>query len=78
MKKNVGISISKCLKSAAKNRRTNQTARAILSPPTVLLVQEFLPTAQTKAVPSLEESIGCYFKGNVKRVFTGVECYTIQ
>ena len=36
MKKNVGISISKCLKSAAKNRRANQTARAILSAPTVL------------------------------------------
>ncbi len=35
MKKNVGISISKCLKSAAKNRRANQTARAILSAPTV-------------------------------------------
>jgi hypothetical protein len=37
MKKNVGISISKCLKSAAKNRRTNQTARAILSAPTVII-----------------------------------------
>jgi hypothetical protein len=36
MKKNVGISISKCLKSAAKNRRANQTARAILSAPTVV------------------------------------------
>ncbi len=36
MKKNGGISISKCLKSAAKNRRANQTARAILSAPTVL------------------------------------------
>ncbi len=35
MKKNVGIYISKCLKSAAKNRRANQTARAILSAPTV-------------------------------------------
>ncbi len=35
MKKKVGISISKCLKSAAKNRRANQTARAILSAPTV-------------------------------------------
>ncbi len=35
MKKNVGISIYKCLKSAAKNRRANQTARAILSAPTV-------------------------------------------
>ncbi len=35
MKKNVGISISKCLKSAAKNRCANQTARAILSAPTV-------------------------------------------
>jgi hypothetical protein len=35
MKKNVGISIFKCLKSAAKNRRANQTARAILSAPTV-------------------------------------------
>ncbi len=35
MKKNVGISISKCLKSGAKNRRANQTARAILSAPTV-------------------------------------------
>jgi hypothetical protein len=35
MKKNVGISISKCLKSAAKNRRANQTARAILLAPTV-------------------------------------------
>jgi hypothetical protein len=35
MKKNVGISISKCLKSAAKNRRANQKARAILSAPTV-------------------------------------------
>jgi hypothetical protein len=35
MKKNVGISISKCLKSAAKNRRANQTARAILTAPTV-------------------------------------------
>jgi hypothetical protein len=33
--KNVGISISKCLKSAEKNRRANQTARAILSAPTV-------------------------------------------
>ncbi len=37
MKKNVGISISKCLKSAAKNRRANQTARAILSAPTVFV-----------------------------------------
>ncbi len=36
MKKNVAISIFKCLKSAAKNRRANQTARAILSAPTVL------------------------------------------
>ncbi len=35
MKKNVGICISKCLKSAAKNRRANQTARAILTAPTV-------------------------------------------
>jgi hypothetical protein len=35
MKKNVGISISKCLKSAAKNRHANQTVRAILSAPTV-------------------------------------------
>jgi hypothetical protein len=35
MKKNVGISLSKCLKSAAKNRRANQTARTILSAPTV-------------------------------------------
>ncbi len=35
MKKNVGISISKCLKSAEKNRRANQTARAILTAPTV-------------------------------------------
>ncbi len=37
MKKNVGISISKCLKSAAKNRRANQTARAILTAPTVFV-----------------------------------------
>ncbi len=35
MKNNFGISISKCLKSAAKNRRANQTARAILTAPTV-------------------------------------------
>jgi hypothetical protein len=35
MKKKVGISISKYLKSAAKNRHANQTARAILSAPTV-------------------------------------------
>ncbi len=35
MKKNVGISISKCLKLAAKNRCANQTARAILTAPTV-------------------------------------------
>jgi hypothetical protein len=35
--KNVGISISKCLKSAAKNRRTNQKASTILSAPTVYL-----------------------------------------
>ncbi len=35
MKKNVGIPISKCLKSAAKNRRADQTARAILTAPTV-------------------------------------------
>ncbi len=39
MKINVGISISKCLKSAAKNRCANQTARAILSAPTVRLAQ---------------------------------------
>ncbi len=38
MKKNVEISISKCLKSAAKNRRANQTARAILSAPTVIFL----------------------------------------
>ncbi len=35
MKKNVGISISKCLKSAEKKRRANQSARAILTAPTV-------------------------------------------
>ncbi len=35
MKKNVGISNSKGLKSAEKNRRANQTARAILTAPTV-------------------------------------------
>ncbi len=34
-KKKVRISISKCLISAAKNRRANQTAHAILSAPTV-------------------------------------------
>jgi hypothetical protein len=33
--KKVGICFSKCLKSVAKNRRANQTARAILSAPTV-------------------------------------------
>ncbi len=35
MKKKAGICISKCLKSAAKNRRANQTARANLTAPTV-------------------------------------------
>ncbi len=40
MKKNVGNSISKCLKSAEKNRRANQMARAILSAPTVPLTTQ--------------------------------------
>ncbi len=35
MKKNVGIYIFKCLKSAAKNHRANHMARAILLAPTV-------------------------------------------
>ncbi len=44
MKKNVGISICKCLKSVAKNRRANQMARAILSAPTV----QYRPTPDLK------------------------------
>ncbi len=43
MKKNVEISIFKCLKSAAKNRRANQTTRAILSAPTVCAPSHLLP-----------------------------------
>jgi hypothetical protein len=39
MKKKVGISISKYLKLAAKNRCANQMVRAILSAPTVVIKQ---------------------------------------
>ncbi len=35
IRKKVGICISKCMKSAAKNRRANQTARANNTAPTV-------------------------------------------
>jgi hypothetical protein len=35
MKKKIQICFPKCLKSAAKLRRANQTARAILTAPTV-------------------------------------------
>ncbi len=39
MKKKVGICISKCLKSAAKNRRANQTAPTVFNVSLLLLIK---------------------------------------
>jgi hypothetical protein len=78
--KKVGISISKFLKLAAKNRRANQMARSILLAPTVQVSQNVTVVGGGETVGYRyytynSYTIVCYIMDNANTISTSSESY---